>query len=252
MAGMERKDTGIHQKTIRLNRYLAMAGVASRRKSDELILNGTVKVNGKVVDEPGVQVNPETDTVTVRGRIVTPIQKKIYILMNKPKDTITTMKDEQGRTTVMDYIKTKYRVFPVGRLDRNTTGVLLFTNDGDFANALLHPKYEIEKVYRVTLDKQFTDVDLQKLRKGVNLEDGLAKPRSAAIIEGSKRKKVLLTISEGRNREVRRIFDKLGYKVKQLDRVIFAGLTPLGVPRGKWRFLTDQEVQELKKQLGLK
>lgn len=248
---MERKSTKLPQETLRLNRFLAMAGVASRRKSDELILSGVVRVNGKVVTELGTKVDPETDRVTVNGKPVALVEKKIYILMNKPKDAITTMSDEKGRTTVMDYLKTKYRVFPVGRLDRNTTGVLLFTNDGDFANALLHPRNEIEKMYRVTLDKQITDEDLKKLQKGVELQDGVAKARSADIIEGSKRKKVLITLTEGRNREVRRMFEALGYDVKQLDRVSFAGLTPLGVPRGKWRFLTNLEVKQLKELVGL-
>lgn len=251
MASMERKSTKLPQETLRLNRFLAMAGVASRRKSDELILSGVVRVNGKVVTELGTKVDPENDRVTVNGKPVVLVEKKIYILMNKPKDAITTVSDEKGRTTVMDYLKTKYRVFPVGRLDRNTTGVLLFTNDGDFANALLHPRYEIEKMYRVTLDKQITDEDLKKLRKGIELEDGVAKARSADIIEGSKRKKVLITLTEGRNREVRRMFEALGYDVKQLDRVSFAGLTPLGVPRGKWRFLTNLEVKQLKELVGL-
>ncbi|MCX7984744.1 MAG: rRNA pseudouridine synthase [Bacteroidetes bacterium] len=251
MATMERKSSKPPQETLRLNRFLAMAGIASRRKSDELINSGVVRVNGRIVTELGTKVNPATDRITVNGKPATLTEKKIYILMNKPKDAITTVSDEKGRTTVMDYLKTKYRVFPVGRLDRNTTGVLLFTNDGDFAHALLHPKNEIEKVYRVTLDKQVTDTDLRKLRKGIELSDGPAKARTAEIIEGSKRKKVLISLTEGRNREVRRMFEALGYDVKQLDRVSFAGLTPLGVPRGKWRFLTHQEVQQVKELIGL-
>lgn len=251
MESMERKNSRIHSEALRLNRFLAMAGIASRRKSDELILSGAVRLNGKVVTELGTKVDPEHDSVTVHGKPVALVEKKIYILMNKPKDAITTMSDEKGRTTVMDFLKTKYRVFPVGRLDRNTTGVLLFTNDGDFANALLHPRYEIEKMYRVTLDKQITDADLKKLRKGIELSDGPAKAKMAEVIEGSKRKKVLVTLSEGRNREVRRMFEALGYDVRQLDRVSFAGLTPLGVPRGKWRFLTQTEVRQLKELVGL-
>ncbi len=245
MESMERKNSRLHKENIRLNRFLAMAGVASRRKCDELISSGVVRVNGKVVTELGVKIDPENDKVKVDGKPVASVEKKIYILMNKPKNAITTMQDERGRTTVMDYLKTKYRVYPVGRLDRNTTGVLLFTNDGDFANALLHPKYKIEKMYRVTLDKQITDEALRRLKRGVHLEDGIAKALSADIIQGSKRRKVLITICEGRNREVRRMFDALGYDVKQLDRVGFAGLTPIGVPRGKWRFLTNEEVKHI-------
>ena len=172
---MERKDTGFHQETVRLNRYLAMAGIGSRRKNDELILSGAVKVNGRVVQELGVQVRMGKDQISVDGELVNLEEKLVYILLNKPKDAITTMKDEKGRTTVMNYVHVKQRVFPVGRLDRNTTGVLLFTNDGDLANALIHPKFEIEKLYRVTLDRQVTDADLKKLRKGVQLEDGLAR-----------------------------------------------------------------------------
>lgn len=243
---MERKDSGFHQETIRLNRFLAMAGVSSRRKNDELILSGVVKVNGQVVQELGAQVQPGKDCITVEGKMVNLAQKLLYILFNKPKDAITTISDEKGRTTVMNYVKLKQRVFPVGRLDRNSTGVLLFTNDGEMAYALMHPKFEIEKIYRITLDRQITDQDLKKLRSGIKLEDGFAKARSADIIEGSKRKKVCITLREGRNREVRRIFKALGHEVCQLDRVSFAGLTSLGLLRGRWRFLSREEISHLK------
>jgi 23S rRNA pseudouridine2605 synthase len=250
MEGVERKDSGIHQETVRLNRYLAMAGVGSRRKNDELILSGAVKVNGRLVDELGVQVHISKDKVAVQGELIHLEGKLVYIIFNKPKDTITTMSDEKGRATVMNYVHVKQRVYPVGRLDRNTTGVLLFTNDGDLANALIHPKFEIEKLYRVTLDRQVSDEDLKKLRKGVKLKDGIAKVQSVEIIDGSKRLKVLLALREGRNREIRRIFEVLGYDVRQLDRVSFAGLTPLGIPRGNWRFLNRSEVNYLKKLTG--
>ena len=228
-----------------------MAGVGSRRKNDELILSGAVKLNGHTVDALGVQVDPRKDTITVNGKPVLLQEKFVYIILNKPKDAITTMSDEKNRTTVMQYVKIRQRVFPVGRLDRNTTGVLLFTNDGDLANALIHPKFEVEKMYRVTLDKPFENEDIAKLRKGIKLEDGPAKAKAVETIDGSKRKKVLLTIAEGKNREVRRIFEALGYDVKQLDRVSFAGLTPLGIPRGSWRFLTRQEVNYLREIGGL-
>jgi 23S rRNA pseudouridine2605 synthase len=247
---MERKDKGIYKKTVRLNRYLAMAGIGSRRKNDDLISSGAVKVNGRTIQELGVQVAVGIDKVSINNELVNLEEKLVYILLNKPKDAITTMSDERGRNTVMDYVHVKQRVFPVGRLDRNTTGVLLFTNDGDLANALIHPKHEIEKLYRVTLDKQVTDEDLKKLRKGIRLEDGLAKAQSAEIINGSKRKKVLITLHEGRNREIRRMFEIIGYDVRQLDRISFAELTPLGLPRGSWRFLTRIEIDHLKKLAG--
>jgi len=247
---MERKNSRLHQEAVRLNRYLAMAGIGSRRKNDELIQSGAVKVNGKPVTDLGVRVLVGKDKVSVDGNVVSLEEKLVYIIFNKPKDTITTMNDEKGRTTVMDYVRVKQRVFPIGRLDRNTTGILLFTNDGNLAHALIHPKFEIEKLYRVTLDRPVSDEDLKKLRKGVRLEDGLAKVHTAEIIQGSKRQKVLLTLREGRNREVRRIFEAIGYDVRQLDRVSFAGLTPLGIPRGSWRFLTRDEVNYLKKVTG--
>jgi 23S rRNA pseudouridine2605 synthase len=247
---MERKNPGLHKETVRLNRYLAMAGIGSRRKNDDLILSGAVKVNGHAVKELGTQVRVGRDKISVDGELVNIEEKLVYILMNKPKDAITTMNDEKGRTTVMKYLRVKERIYPVGRLDRNTTGVLLFTNDGDLANALIHPKFQIEKLYRVTLDRQVTDEDLKKLRKGVRLEDGLAKANTAEIILGSKRKKVLLTLREGRNHEVRRMFEAVGHDVRQLDRVAFAGLTTLGVPRGGSRNLTRGEIEGLKKLTG--
>jgi 23S rRNA pseudouridine2605 synthase len=209
-----------------------------------------VKVNGSLVKELGVQIKVGKDKVTVQGELVHLEEKLVYILLNKPKDAITTMSDEKGRTTVMNYVHVKQRVYPVGRLDRNTTGVLLFTNDGDLANALIHPKFEIEKLYRVTLDRPIGDEDLKKLRKGVKLEDGLAKAQSVELIQGEKRKKVLLILREGRNREIRRMFEAVAYDVRQLDRISFAGLTPIGLPRGSWRFLNKSEVTYLKKLAG--
>lgn len=247
---MERKNKKLHQETVRLNRYLAMAGVGSRRKNDDLIRSCVVKVNGSVVQELGTQIYIGKDQVSVKDKLINLEEKLVYILLNKPKDTITTMSDEKGRNTVMNYVQVKQRVFPVGRLDRNTTGVLLFTNDGDLANALIHPKHEIEKIYRVTLDNQVSDGDLQRLRKGVRLNDGLAKAPYAETISGSKRRKVLISLCEGRNREIRRMFEVIGYDVRQLDRVSFAGLTSSGLPRGRWRFLTKSEVDYLKNITG--
>lgn len=227
-----------------------MAGLGSRRKMDALIAEGAVTINGKPVTSLGVRVDPVRDRVMVEGRVIGLTEKPIYILFNKPKDTITTVSDERGRRTVMDYVRVRQRVFPVGRLDRNTTGVLILTNDGVLSHSLLHPKYEIERVYRVTTDRAVQDDELSKLRRGVHLEDGLARAKDAEIIEGSRRKKVILSIGEGRNREVRRLFEALGHDVRQLDRVSYAGLSPVGVPRGSWRFLTKEEVQWLRQQVG--
>lgn len=218
---------------------------------DALIAEGSVAINGRPVTSLGVRVDPSQDRVTVEGRTIGLAERPVYIILNKPKDCITTVSDERGRTTVMDYVKVRQRVFPVGRLDRNTTGVLLLTNDGLLAHALLHPRYEIERMYRVTTARPVQDEDLLRLRRGVRLEDGTAKVREAGIIEGSRRLKVLLSIGEGRNREVRRIFEALEHDVRQLDRVSYAGLTPLGIPRGAWRFLTKEEIGWLRRLTGL-
>jgi len=247
----KRKDSTSHQEVVRLNRYLAMAGVGSRRKNEQLIRSGAVKINGKIVTELATKLVIGKDYVTVNNKPVIIEDKLIYIILNKPKDTITTMRDEKGRRTVMDCVRIKQRVFPVGRLDRNTTGVLLFTNDGKLANKLMHPSTQIEKVYRVTLDKQVKDADLKKLCNGLKLSDGLAKANYAEIIQGSKKKKVLISLFEGRNREVKRMFEAIGYNVCQLDRVSFAGITPFGIPRGQWRFLTTEEIKHLRKITGL-
>lgn len=243
---MERKSARIHQEDIRLNKFLAMAGVGSRRSNDDLIISGAVRVNGKKVAELGTKINPTTDIVTVQGNPVHVAQHAVYILLNKPKDCITTLSDEKDRTTVMDYVKVKERVFPVGRLDRNTTGVLLFTNDGGLTNSLIHPKFEVEKVYRVVLDKPLNNEDLGRLKRGVRLEDGKAHANEVEFVEGGKRMRVLISIHEGRNREVRRLFEAVGYDVKYLDRVSFAGLTYSGLQRGEWRYLTNVEVRYLK------
>lgn len=251
MDNVEREDSRVHQEAIRLNRYLSLAGVGSRRKNDELILSGVVKVNGKVVQELGVKVDPLTDRVTVQGKPVSIQQKSYYLLFNKPKDCITTLSDERGRTTVMDYVKVRERIYPIGRLDRNTTGVLLLTNDGDLAHALTHPKHEIERVYRVRLERGILDEDLKKLRRGVRLEDGLAVPDRAETIPGTKRTEIVMSLREGKNREVRRMIEALGYDVKNLERIAFAGLTTEGVPRGRWRNLTRTEVNHLRQQAGM-
>jgi 23S rRNA pseudouridine2605 synthase len=250
VADVERKGPRIHKEDIRLNRFLAIAGVGSRRSNDELIVSGAIRVNGKQVRELGTKVNPENDIVTVNGKPVHPAQHTVYILLNKPKDCITTLKDEKDRTTVSDYVRVKERVFPVGRLDRNTTGVLLLTNDGELTNSLIHPRLEIERTYKVTLDKPLRNEDLGRLKRGVELEDGLARAGTIQVIDGSKRMRVYISINEGRNREVRRIFEALGYDVKYLDRVSFAGLVYSGLQRGDWRYLTNEEVRLLKRSVS--
>lgn len=244
---MERKDPDLHPQTVRLNKFLALAGVGSRRKNDELILSGVVRVNGAVVSDLGVKIDPSRDRISVAGKPVAIEQKKVYILLNKPKDCITTAKDERDRTTVLDYVRTAERIYPVGRLDRNTTGVLLLTNDGELAHSLMHPSFEIERVYHVGLDQACTDAEIAKLRRGVRLEDGMARARRVAIVSGSRRQELVLTLSEGRNREVRRLMESLGKRVKKLDRIAYAGLTTEGLARGKWRKLHPSEVESLKR-----
>lgn len=245
MVHVEREDPGLHQETLRLNRFLALAGVGSRRKNDELILSGAVQVNGRTVVELGEKVDPSSDRVTVHGRPVQLAEKFIYILFNKPKDCITTLKDERGRTTILDYVRLRQRVYPVGRLDRDTTGVLLLTNDGMLAHGLTHPRFEIRKAYRVRLNQGIREEHFRSLLKGVRLSDGRARVVEARLLPGTRRTEVLVAVHEGRNRLVRRIFEKLKYDVKALERISFAGLTTEGVARGKWRFLTRKEVAML-------
>jgi 23S rRNA pseudouridine2605 synthase len=232
---------------IPLNKYIAHSGVCSRRDAAELIKQGKASVNGKPVTEPGTRV-AMTDTVKLNGKKVTPSRNFVYILLNKPKDYITTTEDPQGRKTVLSLVKqaTMERVYPVGRLDRNTSGVLLLTNDGDLAQKLAHPKHEIKKVYHVTLDRPLQKQDFEKIAVGVQLEDGLAMVDAIAYAEVKDKTEVGLEIHSGRNRIVRRIFEHLGYDVRGLDRVMYAGLTKKNVQRGKWRLLTDKEIRILK------
>ncbi|MCI0560466.1 MAG: rRNA pseudouridine synthase [Nitrososphaera sp.] len=251
MATTQRDSARVPEESIRLNKYLALAGIGSRRSNDELILSGAVKINGRVIQEFGVKVNPRRDRVTVQGNPVFIEHKQVYFVLNKPKDTITTVKDEKGRPTVMDYVRSRERVYPIGRLDRNTTGVLLFTNDGELANALMHPKFEVEKVYHVKLDKGISDDDFRRLETGIRLEDGMAQANFAEVLPKTKRMELFVSIHEGRNREVRRMFEAMKYDVKRLDRISFAGITTTGLPRGKWRKLQSKEVEHLKKVAGL-
>ncbi|MDP4259382.1 MAG: pseudouridine synthase [Bacteroidota bacterium] len=230
-----------------LNKYIAHGGICSRRDAAELIRQGKVQVNGQFVTEPGTKVSPK-DQVKVNGKKVTMSRNFVYILLNKPKDYITTTEDPQGRKTVLDLIRqaTPERVYPVGRLDRNTSGVLLLTNDGELAQKLAHPKHEIKKIYHVTLDKPLTKTDFDKIVAGVTLEDGPAFVDVIAYADSRDKAQVGLEIHSGRNRIVRRIFEHLGYDVRGLDRVMYAGLTKKNVQRGKWRLLSEKEIRILK------
>ena len=230
---------------IRLNRYIALSGVCSRREADELIATGAVTVNGQICTVLGTLVKPE-DKVVVGGEKLK-AEKKVYLLMNKPKGYITTLDDPQQRHTVMELIgdACPERIYPVGRLDRNTTGVLLFTNDGDMAKKLTHPSHGARKIYHVGLDRPFAKADMEALLQGLTLEDGPVEVDDAEYVEDSHRKEVGVQIHSGRNRIVRRIFEHLGYKVCKLDRVLFAELTKKNLARGEWRFLTDAEVRFL-------
>jgi 23S rRNA pseudouridine2605 synthase len=237
------KDDGL----IRLNRYIANAGICSRRKADELIAAGVVSVNGEVVSELGHKVDPIKDVVRYNGE---PLKRErmVYVLLNKPKDYITTTDDPQERRTVMHLVDkaSKERIYPVGRLDRNTTGLLLMTNDGDLADKLSHPRNSVTKLYLVELNKALTQGDLNKIAFGLELEDGLIKPDSISYVTGGTKKEVGIQIHSGKNRIVRRIFESLGYDVVKLDRSVYANLTKKDLPRGRWRYLDEKEVIQLK------
>lgn len=230
-----------------LNKYIAHSGISGRREAAELVRAGEVTVNGAVVTEPGTKIS-DTDLVKVKGKKINPTKNQVYILLNKPKDYITTTDDPQGRKTVLDLLRnaTSERVYPIGRLDRNTSGVLLFTNDGELAQILSHPKHEIKKIYEVKLDKDLTKNDFEKLINGITLEDGFIAPDALAYADANDRSIIGIEIHSGRNRIVRRIFEKLGYDVRALDRVMYAGLTKKNVQRGKWRLLAEKEVRILK------
>ena len=231
---------------LRLNKFLANAGVCSRREADEFIQAGVVKVNGEVVTELGTKVL-RTDEVLFHDQPVK-MEKKVYVLLNKPKDYVTTSDDPQQRKTVMDLVKgaCEERIYPVGRLDRNTTGVLLLTNDGDLASKLTHPKFLKKKIYHVHLDKAVTAHDMQQIAEGITLDDGDIKADAIEYASDTDKKQVGIEIHSGKNRIVRRIFESLGYKVTKLDRVQFAGLTKKNVKRGDWRYLTEEEVDRLR------
>ena len=233
-------------KSIRLNRFIASAGICSRREADNYIKAGVVKVNGKVVNELGTKILP-TDKVTFNDQKLKS-QNFVYVLLNKPKDYITTLDDPHAKKKITDLVKEccRERIYPVGRLDRYTTGVLLLTNDGDLTKKLTHPKYKRRKIYEVTLDKKVTRADLDKILKGIELDDGIVNADEVAYVDKENKKVIGIELHSGKNRIVRRIFEHLGYKVNKLDRVYFAGLTKKGLARGKWRFLTEKEINLLK------
>jgi len=233
---------------VRINRYLASCGIASRRAADQLVLAGRVMVNGKVVTTPGIKVDPSHDEVIVDGeRYAQPEHRKVYILLNKPRNVITTNSDDKSREVVLDFIEVEERVFPVGRLDRKTTGVLLLTNDGALAHKLMHPSSNVKKEYIAELSEPFTPNLLQQLTGGMRLKDTgeRVSPCRAKILDNGLQ--VLLSIHEGKNHQVRRMFETLGFEVKRLDRVAYAGLLPGELRRGEWRHLSRNEVQALYK-----
>ena len=237
------EDSGL----IRLNRYISNAGICSRRKADELISAGVISVNGEVVSELGYKIDPAKDSVRYNGELLKR-EKMVYVLLNKPKDYITTTDDPQERRTVMHLVEkaSRERIYPIGRLDRNTTGLLLMTNDGDLADKLSHPKNNIVKLYHVELNKNLTQGDLNKIGFGLELEDGFIQPDSVSYVQGGTKREIGIQIHSGKNRIVRRIFEHLGYEVVKLDRAVYANLTKKDLPRGRWRYLDEKEVIQLK------
>ena len=236
---------------IRLNRFISNAGISSRRDADNLIVAGLVSVNGQVITEMGFKVKSGDDVRYNGTRLTT--EKKIYVMMNKPRDIITTLDDPEGRKIVTDLIKEQGmpRIYPVGRLDRNTTGVLLLTNDGEMARRLMHPKFGVQKIYKATLDKKFKGEDLWTLSNGVELEDGLMKPDSIAVPDSAAKDEVVVEIHSGKNRVIHRMFLHLGYSVEKLDRLWYAGLNKKSLKRGEWKHLSEQEIRSIKKLVKL-
>ncbi|MDD4107748.1 MAG: pseudouridine synthase [Prolixibacteraceae bacterium] len=254
-AGAKHKDTILprskprSQETsseLRLNRFIANAGVCSRREADKYIVAGLVTVNNKVVSELGVKVKASDDVRLDGKRLVA--ERKVFLLLNKPKGFVTTTDDPKAEQNVMDLLKgaCPERIYPVGRLDKNTTGVLLFTNDGDLSDRLTHPSHNVKKIYQVTLDKHVSKNDILQIADGIELEDGLIAADAVSYIDPADKSELGIEIHSGRNRIVRRMFEHLGYRVKKLDRVYFAGLTKKHLPRGKWRILSNREVQYLR------
>ncbi|MES2767038.1 MAG: pseudouridine synthase [Bacteroidota bacterium] len=247
--GKKKRDEHIEKsQDVRLNKFLADSGITSRRGADELISQGVVKVNGQTVTELGVKVK-RTDFVTVEGRPVSNEKHLTYVILNKPKDCITTVKDEFDRPTIFDIVKIKQRLFPVGRLDRNTTGALLLTNDGELAHRLMHPSFQIPRVYNVGLDKKLDFKHASQISRGIELEDGVTAP-CQVVIDPEDNTRVMLEITEGRNREVRRIFESLDYLVRKLDRKSYGPISTRGLKRGEYRHLTRDEIRDLHRAVG--
>ncbi|MCX8481927.1 MAG: pseudouridine synthase [Sediminibacterium sp.] len=230
-----------------LNKFIAHCGICGRREAAAIVKSGQIMVNNTIITEPGFKVI-STDKVFYKGKKLSIKEDFVYILINKPKDYITTLHDTHSRKTVLELLQgvTPHRVFPVGRLDRNTTGVLLFTNDGDLTQKLTHPSFEVKKIYEVTLDKPVAKRDLEAIATGLQLEDGFIQADSISYLDPNQKNVIGIEIHSGKNRIVRRIFEKLGYDVRYLDRVLFANLTKKNVDRGKWRFLTEKEIRSLK------
>lgn len=243
----EFKEEEVAEEKMPLNKYIAHSGVCSRREAAELVKKGLVKVNKDIVYEPGLKI-ADNDIVYVGDKKITLQERLVYVIMNKPKDHITTVEDEKGRKTVLDLVKNhvEERIYPVGRLDRNTTGVLLLTNDGELAQKLTHPSFEVKKIYEVTLDKVLTKEDATKILEGIHLEDGFIKADALGYADAKDKKVVGIEIHSGKNHIVKRIFMHFGYSVTKLDRVMFANLTKKNVERGKWRFLNEKEIRLLK------
>lgn len=238
------------EESMRLQKYLAECAVASRRKSEELIKNGKVQVNGKIVTELGTKINPDTVIVEYNGKVIKPETQKVYILLNKPIGYVTTTKDQFKRDSVTDLVKIGKRLVPVGRLDMYTSGALILTNDGDFVYKVTHPKYEIEKTYIATVKGIIKDEDVEKLRRGVKIEDYTSKPAKVKILKTDTEKnisRIEITIHEGKNREVRKMCETIGYKVMALHRSKIAGIGVKDIPLGKWRYLTKTEVAKITK-----
>ena len=244
---MKKKPVELPEEGMRLNKYVAHAGIASRRAAADLIKQGNVSVDGQVVTDIGYRVM-QGSKVTFKGKAIEPKRDFTYILMNKPRDVITTVKDEKGRRTVIDLVRNRVqdRIYPVGRLDRNTTGLLLLTNDGDLAKKLSHPSHEIKKIYHVVLNRKLKDEDLENIRKGIQLEDGLSKFDKVDFLTDGPKTEVGVELHSGRNRIIRRTFEAAGFEVQRLDRVYYAGLTKKNLPRGRFRPLTYREVIMLK------
>jgi 23S rRNA pseudouridine2605 synthase len=241
-----KKITEKSNEFVRLNKFISEAGVASRRKADELIASGAVKVNKKAVTELGTMVHL-SDFVTVNGNPINISHHYIYILLNKPKDCITSTSDEHGRKTVLDVVNRSERLFPVGRLDRNTTGTLLLTNNGEIANRLTHPRYQIVRIYNAKLDKILSAADAEKIAKGIEIEEGIFSSPCEIFIHPNEKTRVTITLTEGKNHEVKKLFEAVGYEVKSLDRKYYHNLSTKGLRRGEYRFLERKEILELLK-----